>query len=156
MDPNSEPESLAERYLNAVDHFVERLRSVPPELMDRVEKAGGWSPRDVAFHAADVDQMFGLRLRRILGESYPDLAGADTQAGVGLFRRARLATSMAIDALQATSALHTALIENLTPADMMRKGRHSEGHDVTAADLVAFMAMHIEAHTRQLRRMSGK
>lgn len=156
MDPNSEPETLAERYLNAVDNFVERLRSVPPELLDRVEKAGGWSPRDVAFHAADVDQMFGLRLRRILGEAYPDLAGADTQAGVGLFRRARLSTSMAIDALQATSALHTALIENLTPADMMRKGRHSEGHDVTAADLVAFMAMHIEAHTRQLRRMSGK
>jgi hypothetical protein len=36
---------------------------------------------------------------------------------------------------------------------MARKGRHSEGHDVSAADLAAYMAMHIEAHTRQIRRI---
>ena len=153
---HASPEELAERYLGAVESFVEALRAVPPENMDRIEKPGGWSPRDVAFHAADVDQMLGLRLRRILGEDYPDLAGADTQAGVGLFRRARLATSMAVDALLATSALHTALIENLGEEDMRRKGRHSEGYDVSAADLAAFMAMHVEAHTRQLKRMLRK
>jgi hypothetical protein len=49
--------------------------------------------------------------------------------------------------------LNAGLIEALTSQDMARKGRHSEGHDVSAADLAAFMAMHIEAHIKQVKRV---
>lgn len=147
------PEQLAERYLAAVDAFSEGLRGVPPEVLDWQESSHQWSPRDVAFHVAELDQLLGLRLRRILGEERPELAGVDTQAGVRLFRRSRLDPALALDSLAATSALNTALIEKLTPEDLIRRGHHSGGHEVTAADLAAFMSLHIEAHIKQLRRI---
>lgn len=147
------PEQLAERYLAAVESFIDAMRAVPPELLDWRERQDTWSARDVAFHVADIDQMLGLRLRRILGEEYPELAGVNTQSGVALFRRAHLDYGLALDALQSNGALSTALIESLTPGTMARKGRHSGGHDVTAAGLATFMAMHIEAHVRQIKRI---
>ncbi|MCA8915903.1 MAG: DinB family protein [Planctomycetes bacterium] len=147
-----DPELLAERYMAAVDGFIECVRKVPGDGMDFQDTKESWSPRDICFHVADVDSMLGLRLRRILGENYPQLAGIDTQASVKLYRRSRLDTGLALDALSANSALTTGLIEKLTPEGMARKGRHSEGHDVTAADLAAFMAMHIEAHIKQVKR----
>lgn len=147
------PEQLAERYLAAVEAFMDAVRAVPPELLDWRERGDTWSARDVAFHVADIDQMLGLRLRRVLGEEYPELAGVNTQTGVALFRRAHLDYGLALDALAANGALSTALIESLTPESMARRGKHSQGHDVTAAGLAAFMAMHIEAHVRQIRRI---
>jgi hypothetical protein len=149
------PEQLAERYLSAVDDFVDAFRRLNSDDFDRSERPDTWTFRDVAFHVTDVDQMLGLRLRRILGEDYPALAGANTQAGVELFRRGKLDPTLALDALQASAALNTALIERLTPEDVVRKGRHSQGHDVTAGDLAAFMAMHIEAHIKQVRRIAA-
>lgn len=147
------PDLLAERYLAAVDAFTEAIKTLPAELVDWQERPDKWSARDVAFHVAEIDQMLGLRLRRILGENHPELAGVDTQAGVALFRRSRLDLALALDSLAATSALNTALIEKLSGADLKRKGRHSQGHDVTAADLAAFMAFHIEAHIKQIGRI---
>lgn len=143
----------AERYLAAVEAFIEAARAVPADLLDWREQPAGWSPRDVVFHVAELDQLLGLRLRRIVGEDYPPLAGVDTNAGVRLFRRSRLDLALAMDALLATSALNSALMEQLSAADLARRGRHSQGHDVTAADLVAYMAMHPEAHIRQLARI---
>jgi hypothetical protein len=149
----ADPEQLAERYIAAVDCFIDALRGVPAEALDYRESEQTWSARDIGFHVADVDQMLGLRLRRILGENNPQLAGADTQASVKLYRRGLLDVSLALDCLSATSALNAGLIEGLTAEGMARKGRHSEGHDVTAADLAAFMAMHIEAHVKQIKRV---
>jgi hypothetical protein len=149
----ADPEQLAERYIAAVDGFIDILRGVQAEALDYRESEQTWSARDIGFHVADVDQMLGLRLRRILGEDNPQLAGANTQASVKLYRRGRLDIGLALDCLSATSALNAGLIEGLTPEGMARKGRHSEGHDVTAADLAAFMAMHIEAHIKQIKRV---
>jgi hypothetical protein len=149
----SGPEQLAERYLTALEAFLEAVRRAPAEQLDRRAGEGGWSVRDVAFHAADVDQLLGLRLRRILAEDYPNLTGMSTQAGVVLFRRRRMDIGLALDALQAGGALNTAVIEQMTAETMARKGRHSQGHDLTAADLAAYMAMHLEAHTRQVARV---
>ncbi|MCC7508573.1 MAG: DinB family protein [Planctomycetes bacterium] len=154
-ESSSDPERLAERYLAAVEAFVDAMRRVPGERMDWRQSDETWSARDVAFHVADIDQMLGLRLRRILGEDNPELAGVNTRASVQLYRRAHLDIGLAIDAISATGALNTALIESLTPETMARKGRHSNGHDMTAADLAVFMAMHIEAHVRQIGRIVG-
>lgn len=147
------PEQIAERYVTGVDEFIDKLKSVPAELINHRESADSWSSRDIAFHVSDVDLMLGLRLRRILGEDYPQLAGVDAQASVKLFRGQRLDIALAMDSLSANSALNTALIEKLNADSMQRKGRHSQGHDMTAADLATFMSVHIEAHIKQIDRV---
>lgn len=148
-----DPEQLAERYVNAVDAFAEVLRGIPPEQMDFRESATSWSPRDIAFHVADVDQLLGLRLRRILGDEYPDIAGISTHANVEQFRRIRADRSLALDALGGSSALNAALVEVLTQGQVVRKGRHPHGHDVAAGDIAMFLSLHVEAHVKQLARI---
>ncbi|MBZ0134914.1 MAG: DinB family protein [Planctomycetes bacterium] len=149
-----DPEQLAERYLNAVDAFAEALRAIPADRMDLRETPASWSPRDIAFHVADVDQLLGLRLRRILGDEHPDIAGINTHSNVEQFRRIRADRSLALDALAGSSALNAATVEVLQPAQLTRKGRHPHGHDVTAGDVAMFLSLHIEAHVKQLTRLS--
>lgn len=149
-----DPEQLAERYLTAVDAFTEALQAMPAERMDQRESPDSWSARDIAFHVADVDQLLGLRLRRILADENPDLAGVNTRGNVEQFRRIHADRSLAIDALAGSSGLNAALIEVLRADQLGRKGRHPHGHDVTAGDIAAFFAMHVEAHVKQLARLS--
>jgi len=149
----ADPEQLAERYVAAVDAFAEALRAIPTEQMDFRESATSWSARDIAFHVADVDQLLGLRLRRILSDDYPEIAGVNTHGNVEQFRRIRADRSLALDALGGSSAINAALIEVLQPDQVNRKGRHPHGHDVTAVDIAMFCSLHIEAHVKQLARI---
>jgi hypothetical protein len=148
-----DPEQLAESYVAAVDAFTEAMQAVPAELVEFRESGSSWSPRDIAFHVAAVDQLLGLRLRRILGDDNPDLAGVNTHADVMQFRVIRADRSLALDALAGSSALNAALVEVLSPAQVARKGRHPHGHDVTAGEIAKFLSLHIEAHVKQLARV---
>lgn len=150
----ADPEQLAERYVAAVDAFAEALRAIPAEEMDSRESPNGWSPRDIAFHVADVDQLLGLRLRRILSDDYPDLAGVNTHGNIEQFRRIRADRSLALDALGGSSAINAALVEVLKPEQVSRKGKHPHGHDVSAGDIAMFFSLHIEAHVKQLARIA--
>ena len=146
-------EAITEKYLSAVDQFCEAALAVPPDRQDFRPSEKAWSPREVAFHAAEADQNLGIRLRRLLTESNPALAGVNLPAWVELLRGAQLDMRLAVDSLRATSALNVALMESLTPEQLKRKGRHSEGHDVTVAGLCVYFALHLESHVKQLARI---
>jgi hypothetical protein len=146
-------DAIAEKYLSAVEQFCEAALSVPAERLDFRPNEKSWSSREVAFHAAEADQNLGIRLRRLLTENKPTLAGVDLPAWVELLRKAQLDVVLALDSLRASSALNVALIESLTPAQMKISGRHSEGHDVTVAGLCVYMALHLESHVKQLSRL---
>lgn len=150
----ADPEQLAERYVAAVDAFAESVRAIAADQMDFRETAESWSPRDIVFHVADVDQLLGMRLRRILADDYPAIAGVNTQGNIEQFLRIRADRSLALDALAGTSALNAALVEVLTPQQVTRKGKHPHGHDVTAGDIAMFFSLHIEAHVKQLARLA--
>jgi len=149
----TEADKLAERYVAAVDAFNERVRSVPVELLEFREGPETWSVRDIVLHVADVDQLLGMRLRQILGADNPELAAIDTHANVERLRRARMDRGLALEVLGSTSAMNAALLETLEPSDLARSGRHPHGHDVTAGDIAAFLAMHVEAHVKQVARV---
>lgn len=143
-------EALAEKYLTAVDHFCDAVLSVPPDRLDFRNSPDSWSSREIAFHAAEVDQNLGVRLRRLLTEDHPVLAGVNLQGWVNALRPAQLDVALAIDSLRASSAINVALIETLEPSSLRRMGRHSEGHDVSVQGLCLYMALHLESHVRQL------
>lgn len=148
-----DPEAVAEKYLSAVEQFCEAVGAAPPELLDFRPDQDAWSIREVAFHAAETDQNLGVRLRRLLTEDNPTLAGVDLQAWVELLRNARLDVRLALDSLRATSALNVALMESLSPPQFKRIGRHSHGHDLTVAGLCVYFGLHLESHARQAARL---
>lgn len=150
---DTDPEQLAERYISAVDTFGERVRAMPAEWVDFRETPEAWSARDIALHVADVDQLLGLRLRQILGDDRPELAAINTHANVLRLRKARVDRGLALEVLASTSAMNAALVETLAPGEISRRGHHPHGHEVTAGDIAAFMAMHVEAHIKQLARL---
>jgi hypothetical protein len=146
-------EATADKYLSAVEQFCEAALAVPADRLDFRPGEKAWSSREVAFHAAETDQNLGMRLRRLLTENYPTLAGVNLPAWVGLLRDAQLDVRLALDSLRASSALNVALIESLSPGQLKLKGRHSEGHDVTVAGLCVYFALHLESHVKQLARI---
>lgn len=148
-----EIEAIAEKYLSAVDQFCDAALAIPADRLDFRPNETAWSPREVAFHVAETDQNLGVRLRRLLTENNPTLAGVDLQAWVSLLQHAQLDVRLALDALRATSALNVALMESLTPAQLARRGRHSQGHEVTVSGLCLYFGLHLESHVRQLARL---
>ncbi|MBP9892003.1 MAG: DinB family protein [Planctomycetes bacterium] len=146
-------EAIADKYLSAVEQFCEAALAVPADRLDFKPGEKAWSSREVAFHAAEVDQNLGMRLRRLLTEDNPTLAGVNLPGWVELLHKAQLDVRLALDSLRASSALNVALIEALAPAQLTRKGRHSEGHDVTVAGLCVYFALHLESHVKQLARI---
>jgi hypothetical protein len=148
-----DPQQLAERYLHALEQFVDAVASVGADRVDRRPEPAAWSVREVAFHAAEADSALGIRLRRIVCEDDPPLPGIHFASWLKGIPREKLDLRLAIDLLEASGALHVALIERLTPQALRRKGLHSEGHAVTAGDLVVHMAQHLESHTKQVARI---
>ena len=153
MPDASETDAVADKYLTAVELFCQIAEAIPPERLDFRPDESAWSAREVAFHAAEVDQNLGIRLRRILTEDYPELAGVNLPAWVSLLRKAQLDIALALDSLCASSALNVALMESLDETQLLKKGRHSEGHDMTVRGLCIYMALHLESHVRQLGRL---
>lgn len=148
-----DPEDLAEKYLSAVEQFCDRLAAVPAEQLDLRAGPETWSVRDIAFHVALMDQILGLRLRKLLAEPTPLLRSMDTDALARTLRPAHGDIGLAVDSLRATSALNIAVVEMLTPELMDRRGTRSEGHAITVRDLAAYLAIHIEAHIKQISRV---
>jgi hypothetical protein len=146
--------AIAEKYLTAVDQFCEAAQSVAQDQLDFRPDGKSWSAREVAFHAAEVDQNLGIRLRRLLTEEKAVLAGVHLPAWVALLRNSRLDVALALDALRASSAINVAIIESLDAVRLRRAGTHSEGHEVTVHGLCTYMALHLESHVKQLGRIA--
>ncbi|MCC6573445.1 MAG: DinB family protein [Planctomycetes bacterium] len=152
-----DPDDLAEKYLSAVEQFCERVAKVAPDQLDFRPDASTWSARDIAFHVATVDQVLGLRLRKLIAEPNPTMGSMDLDAWSRALRPAHGDVGLALDSLRATSALNIAVIEMLTPDLMKRTGMRREGHAISVRDLAAYLAIHIEAHIKQVGRvLSGR
>ena len=111
-------------------------------------KPGKWSPRDILAHLADVEVLWGFRIRLVLGESGVPLIGMDQDVWAKRYRRVdprgALATFLAL------RRANIELIDGLRPADLRRWGRHTQFGRLTIARMVALLAGHDINHSRQI------
>lgn len=111
----------------------------------------GWTAREVVHHLADSETMSAIRLRRLLAEDRPVIAGYNEQEFARVLRYDRPIAS----ALAVLEAIHTntgELLDQLTEADWAREGTHSESGRYTVSDWLRIYAAHTHDHADQIRQ----
>lgn len=136
----------AEEVRKAVAEVGERLdvRSDPKE----------WTAREIVHHLADSEITSAIRLRLLLAEDRPEIAGYDEN----LFAR-RLhydrPIEASLDAMEAARRSSADLLQVLTEDEWGRVGTHSESGPYGVTTWLELYADHPYDHADQMRRAAG-
>jgi len=127
------------------------LAGITDAELDSREGPGEWSPREVVHHLADSEMTSAIRLRCLLAEDDPEIAGYDQEE----FAR-RLHYDRPIEA--SLSAFHAArlttaeLLDRMDAGDRERAGTNKESGRYSIDDWLAIYAVHAHDHADQIRR----
>jgi hypothetical protein len=147
-------QQLLERYRTGADAAAAALDGLTDAQLDATPGDGGWSPRMVAHHLADSETNSFIRLRRLVAEEEPFIAGYDEELWAARLHYDRpIGTSMAV--LRAVRAASLELLERLGHAEWERAGRHGELGRYGIADWLRIYAEHPHEHAEQIRRAAG-
>ena len=139
--------------LEAMRSAVEsELSALPDAALAWHPAAGEWCAKECVGHVVEAERRgFNGRIRTILAESEPDLAGWDQQA---VARERNDCQRKLGDLLAEFGALRedsVALVRNLAPADLARGGTHEKVGHVTVENLLHEWLHHDRNHFRQLQ-----
>ena len=131
-------------------------RAQVPEDRWRVRPApGGWAPIEVLAHLADLELVFGARLRAMLTVDCPALQQVD---GARLAARAHYLdwpVAATLDRFRRRREETIDLLDGCSAEDFGRCGLHPSRGSMTVADLVALMLAHDTDHVGQIRNRLG-
>ena len=111
----------------------------------------GWTPRQVVHHLADSEMTSAVRLRRLLAEDEPVIAGYDEEAFARTLRYEQRPVDAALRALEAARATTAELLDLLTEEDWMRRGTHTESGPYGVEEWLRTYAAHAHDHAAQIR-----
>jgi uncharacterized damage-inducible protein DinB len=146
------PESI-ERLASMPEFVLAAIEVTPPDALARQPAPGEFSLVEHACHLRDLEREGYLaRIRRMMSEARPDLAGFDG-AAVAAQRdyRAQDARAAARDFEAARREL-AELLGELTEDDLRREGTFC-GEPVTLGGVVAMMVEHDRGHRDEIARL---
>jgi hypothetical protein len=151
----TERTALIERYRTGTADVEAAVAGVTEEALDRPPAdPDSWSARQVAHHLADSEAMAYIRLRRLLAEDSPVIAGYDEPEWARRLHYDRpIASSLAV--LAAVRAASLQLLESLTPDEWTRSGTHSDSGPYAVDDWLEIYAEHSHDHAAQIRAARG-
>ncbi len=114
-----------DRYATAAADVTDALTGVTPDELDRRPPSGEWTAREIVHHLADSESMAYIRLRRVLAEDAPIIAGYDEPEWARRLHYDRPIES-SLEVLRAVRAASHELLLAITPAEWARAGTHSE------------------------------
>ena len=149
----TERSALIEHFRTGTADVEAALAGITDEELDRPPAdPGEWTARQVAHHLADSEAMAFIRLRRLVAEDDPLIAGYDEPEWARRLHYDRpIGPSIAV--LGAVRAASLQLLESLTAADWERTGTHSDSGPYGVATWLAIYADHAHDHAGQIRRL---
>lgn len=112
---------------------------------------GGWTPRQVAHHCADSELMSAIRLRRLLAEERPVIAGYDEPEFARRLHYDR-PVQASLATVRAARATCAEILERIAESDWAREGTHTESGRYGMEDWLRIYADHCHDHAAQVRR----
>jgi hypothetical protein len=142
--------ALLARYRSGSDAVDAALNAITDEELDRSPTDGGWTARQIAHHLADSEAMAYTRIRRLIADEDPQIAGYDEPAWAQRLHYDRpIGEAMAV--MRAVRAASLALLESLTPTEWERSGVHSESGAYSVDRWLEIYASHPHEHADQIR-----
>lgn len=143
--------ALLDRFRSGHDDVVDALGGISAAELDRHPAGGGWSARQVVHHLADSEATAYVRLRRVIAEDAPRIAGYDEpEFARRLHYERAIEPSLAV--LAAVRAASLQLLESLTADEWLRAGTHEESGPYSVDDWLRIYASHSHDHADQIRR----
>jgi hypothetical protein len=128
-------------------------KDLTPEDWTRRPAEGEWSIIEILCHLTDMDSEVNLpRLRKVLGESNPFLAGVDTDAWADSRQYILRDGPQSLQAFVAARLEIIAFLERLSPEDWQRLARHAIFGPTCLKELIVFAAGHDRIHIRQVHQ----
>jgi hypothetical protein len=148
---------LLRQYAAAAEEVRAVVTGLSDAELDRapVGEPGGWTPRHVVHHLADSEMTSAIRLRRLLAEDAPVIAGYDEEEFARRLHYDDRPIGPSLDALAAARSTSLQLLERLTDADWERAGTHTESGPYSVSDWLRIYAAHGRDHAEQIRRALG-
>lgn len=142
---------MLERYATGAGAVDAAVDGISDEGLDRRPPSGEWTAREIVHHLADSESMAFIRLRRLLAEDDPVIAGYDEPEWARRLHYDRpIEPSLAV--VRAVRAASHQLLTTLTPDEWSRTGSHSEGGPYSVVRWLAIYAEHSHDHADQIRR----
>ncbi len=147
----TERENLIGRYRTGTASVEAALAGITDAELDRLPATpGAWTARQVVHHLADSEAMAFIRLRRLIAEDSPVIAGYDEPEWARRLHYDRpIDTSVAV--LRAVRAASLALVERLTDEELGRAGIHTASGPYAVDDWLRIYAGHAHDHADQIR-----
>ncbi len=149
MEPDDRSARLA-RLRSGSDDVVAALAAITPTELDRPQQSGGWTARQIVHHLADSEATAYVRLRRVLVENEPVIAGYDEPEWARRLHYDRpIEPSLAV--LRAVREASLQLLEALSPDEWQRSGSHVESGPYTVTRWLQIYSEHAHDHANQIR-----
>ena len=149
--PAPDRQSRLDRFATGFAAVADALDGADDEDLDRRGPSGEWSAREVAHHLADSESMAYIRLRRLIAEDEPVIAGYDEPEWARRLHYERpIETSLEV--LQAVRGASQQLLMSLTAEEWERRGTHSESGAYSVDDWLGIYSEHSHEHADQIRR----
>ena len=121
MQKNGRQEKIAQ-YAAGYEEVEKALAGFPREALIAHPLPGKWSACEIVHHLADSETISGIRLRRLLCEEYPVIAGYDQEVFAVILRYNLRTLQPALDLFRATRATSTQILGAMSDEDWKRPG----------------------------------
>jgi uncharacterized damage-inducible protein DinB len=132
------------------------LTGLSPDAVRRPEAPGKWSIGEVLAHLADSELVWGYRLRMVLAQERPALAGYDQDLWAERFRYRESDPAEAIERFAVLRRANLRLLERASAADLQRVAVHAERGEESVAHMVRLYAGHDVLHLSQIERIGSR
>ncbi|CAN5660360.1 putative metal-dependent hydrolase [soil metagenome] len=153
MDPDVRLDLIA-RYRDGHRVVEDALQGITPDELDAQSTPGEWSACQVVHHLADSEMTSAIRLRRLIAENDPQIDGYDEEGFAERLHYDR-PIEASLDALGASRATTTEILERLSEDEWSRAGSHSEIGPYGVETWLEIYASHAHDHAEQIRRARG-
>lgn len=152
MDAEERAE-LIRRYRQGPSALEAALKALPPDGLDRSRE--GWTPRQVIHHVADSEMTSAIRLRRLLAEESPAIAGYDEELFARRLHYSERPIEGSLAAIRGARESSAGLLDALTEEEWARAGTHAESGRYSVEDWLRIYAAHCHDHAEQVTRSAG-
>lgn len=113
-----------------------------------------WSVRQMVAHLADIDILYGYRLRQMIADRQPVIAPVDQDDWAQGLGYAEADVAQCLEQYRATRRGNVRLLRRLKVSDLGRGAYHPEHNRlVTVEDVIGMMAGHDPNHLGQIERL---
>ncbi len=144
--------ALIEAYTDGHQAVVDALAGMTEAQLDARPGPGEWTPREIVHHLADSEMTSALRLRRLLAEENPAIAGYDEEEFARRLSYDERPIGPSLDALRAARATTASILDRMTEDEWAREGTHSESGRYTVKGWLEIYVAHARDHAAQIWR----